>query len=88
LQSINNNNYSYQKLFKIITENVLFGMVEPKDTESNIKENKKCPNINSSTYISYRTSPPYLPPDTRATENYTLILDLDETLIHHFEVFI
>lgn len=31
--------------------------------------------------------PPYLSADTDSTELYTLILDLDETLVHYQEVY-
>ena len=30
--------------------------------------------------------PPYLPPNNR--REYTLVLDLDETLIHYYEVYL
>jgi hypothetical protein len=29
--------------------------------------------------------PPYLPPMAHYAQNYTLVLDLDETLIHYIE---
>jgi len=35
-------------------------------------------------------APPYLPKleETKGNSTYTLILDLDETLVHYFEVFL
>lgn len=64
----------------IVMENLLFGV-------SHLNLNEKKQNTNSP-YLSLNflsVPEPYLP--FNSSEEYTLILDMDETLIHYFLVF-
>lgn len=48
----------------------------PYSTESDIEDDPSLPKV----------LPPYLPPKKPDAKDYTLVLDLDETLIHFEEV--
>lgn len=72
-------NYTVQSLAEYITDGVLFGLIS-------LSENrKKNIQLDMDLNIDYSKTPdvPFLP-NTEMTTIYTLVLDLDETLIHHF----
>ena len=89
---------SFENIVRLIENNVLFYLIHSSSSNNNNNHTNNLhnnismqtassfhPNIHNNVF-SNANSLPLLPPIERRKCNYTLVLDLDETLIHFFDV--